>query len=75
MSDYWRSWYNLQSLIDRGLDPLQVLVDRAHQKNIDFVVSMRMGGGPRQPQYRIGVAGPAAGGGGPLENNQDFSHP
>ena len=72
---YWRAWYNMQSLIDRGLDPLQVLIDRAHERHLDFIISMRMGGGPRDPRYRIGTDGPAAGGGGRLENNTDFAHP
>ena len=40
---YWRVWNNMQSLIDRGLDPLQVLIDRAHEKNMDFHASFRMG--------------------------------
>ena len=26
---YWRVWHNMQSLLDRGLDPLRVLVERA----------------------------------------------
>ena len=72
---YWRAWYNMQSLIDRGLDPLQVLIDRAHQRQLDFIISMRMGGSPRDPRYVIGTPGPAAGGGGRLENNMDFAHP
>ena len=40
---FWRAWANMQSLIDRGLDPLQVLVERAHEKGLDFIASMRMG--------------------------------
>ena len=72
---YWRAWYNMQSLIDRGLDPLQVLIDRAHERQLDFIISMRMGGAPRDPRYVIGTSGPAAGGGGRLENNMDFAHP
>lgn len=40
----WRVWSNMQSLIDRGLDPLTVLIDRAHQKGMDFFASLRMGG-------------------------------
>ena len=40
---YWRVWNNMQSLIDKGLDPLQVLIDRAHDKNMDFYASFRMG--------------------------------
>ncbi|NKB69895.1 MAG: hypothetical protein GKR89_22715 [Candidatus Latescibacteria bacterium] len=43
---YWRVWENMQSLIDRGLDPLQVLVDRAHDKGVDFFASLRMGDFP-----------------------------
>ncbi|MFN0164950.1 MAG: hypothetical protein ACKV22_00850 [Bryobacteraceae bacterium] len=56
----WRAWYNLQSLIDRGLNPLQVLIDRAHERGLDFIVSMRMGGGPSDPRYFIGGPGRAA---------------
>ena len=32
MSAYWRVWENMQSLMDRGLDPLEVLRDRARAK-------------------------------------------
>ena len=32
----------MQSLIDRGLDPLTVLIDRAHDKGMDFIASLRM---------------------------------
>ena len=39
----WRVWNNMQSLIDRGLDPLTILIDRAHEKGMDFFASMRMG--------------------------------
>ena len=41
---YWRVWENMQSLIDRGLDPLRLLVDRAHDKGMDFFSSLRMPG-------------------------------
>ena len=40
---YWRVWENMQSLIDQGLDPLQVLVDRAHEQGMDLFASLRMG--------------------------------
>ena len=40
---YWRVWNNMQSLIDRGLDPLTVLIDRAHEKGMDFLASVRLG--------------------------------
>ena len=46
MAAYWRVWQNMQSLIDRGLDPLQVLIDRAHDKGMDFFASLRMGDHP-----------------------------
>ena len=46
MAPYWRVWENMQSLIDRGLDPLQVLVDRAHEQGMDFFASLRMGDFP-----------------------------
>lgn len=39
---YYHAWYNMQSLIDRGLDPLRVLIDRAHKKGMEFVASVRM---------------------------------
>ena len=42
-SMYWRVWNNMQSLIDRDLDPLQILIDRAHEKNMKFYASFRMG--------------------------------
>lgn len=41
----WRAWYNMQSLIDRGLDPLRVVIDRAHDKGLEFITSMRIGDG------------------------------
>lgn len=46
MAAYWRVWENMQSLIGRGLDPLQMLIDRAHDKGMDFVASLRMGDHP-----------------------------
>jgi len=46
IAPYWRAWENMQSLIDQGLDPLTVLVDRAHDKGLDFFASLRMGDCP-----------------------------
>ena len=66
----WRAWYNMQALIDRGLDPLQVLVDRAHDRGLDFFTSMRMSGGPKDPRFLI-----APPGGGPGGGVTDFAHP
>ena len=31
---YYRAYNNMQSLMDRGLDPLTVLIDRAHDKGM-----------------------------------------
>ena len=39
----WRAWENMKCLMQRGLDPLEVLVDRAHEKNMEFIASLRMG--------------------------------
>ena len=56
--NYWRVWENMQSLIDRGLDPLTVLIDRAHQKGMDFFASLRMAGyGGMDPRHQIGIPG------------------
>jgi hypothetical protein len=38
----WHAWESMQSLIDRGLDPLRVLVDRAHEKGLDFFADLRL---------------------------------
>ncbi|MBT5877085.1 MAG: hypothetical protein HOH43_26930, partial [Candidatus Latescibacteria bacterium] len=59
---YWRTWHNMQSLIDQGLDPLRVLIDRAHAKGMDFIVSLRMGGfGGMDPSLRVANGGPGLG--------------
>ncbi len=39
----WRAYECMKSLIDRGLDPLQVLIDRAHDKGMEFIASLRLG--------------------------------
>lgn len=58
ISPYWRAWENMQSLIARGLDPLQVLIDRAHEKEMDFFASVRMGShGGMNPQHKIEAGG------------------
>ena len=41
-SAYYRAWHNMKSLEARGLDPLRVLIDRAHQKGLDFIASVRV---------------------------------
>ena len=58
----WRARKNMQSLIDRGLDPLTVLIDRAHEVGLDFFASLRMGSfSGSEPHYQIGVPGPMEG--------------
>jgi hypothetical protein len=38
----WRAWECMQSLIDQGLDPLNVVIDRAHDKGMDFLADLRL---------------------------------
>jgi hypothetical protein len=38
----WRTRENIASLLDRGLDPLDVLIDRTHEKGMDFWGSLRL---------------------------------
>lgn len=38
----WRAAACMLSLMDRGLDPLQVLIDRAHEHGIDFWADLRL---------------------------------
>ena len=40
---YYRVWNNMQSLLDRGLDPLTVLIDRAREKGMECFSSLRLG--------------------------------
>ena len=55
---YWRTWHNMQSLIGRGLDPLAVLIERAHDKNMDFWASLRMAGyGQMDPAHNLANGG------------------
>ena len=59
-SAYYRVWENMQSLIDRGLDPLTVLIDRAHDKGMDFFASLRMAGhATMDPKHRLAEGGRA----------------
>jgi hypothetical protein len=54
----YRSWRNMQSLISRGLDPLKVLIDRSHEKGIDFFASLRLGNyGGMNPDYSVANGG------------------
>lgn len=38
----WRAFENVKSLIDAGHDPLNLLIDRAHEKGMDFFASLRL---------------------------------
>ena len=58
LSAYWRVSENMASLEARGLDPLRVLVDRAHAKGMEFVASLRMGATPGlDPKYSVANGG------------------
>ncbi|MFH1567054.1 MAG: hypothetical protein ABIL09_03575 [Gemmatimonadota bacterium] len=71
MAAYWRVWHNMQSLIDRGLDPLRVLVDRAHERGLDFIASLRMGA---YPGLADAVSVSQGGRGMALEEVRDFMY-
>ena len=38
----WRGYENTMSLINRGCDPLDVMIDRAHDVGMDFIGSLRL---------------------------------
>lgn len=57
---YYRVWHNMQSLMDRGHDPLTVLIDRAHDKSMEFFASLRMAGyGGMDPKHDSSKGGRA----------------
>jgi hypothetical protein len=39
---FWRTYENIMSLKERGLDILDVLIDRAHEKGLEFFGSFRL---------------------------------
>ena len=45
-------------MLERGLDPLQVVIDRAHDKELDFIADLRLStyGGMDSP-HKIGAGG------------------
>ena len=66
-AQHWRTRRNLESLIERGYDPLQLLIDRAHEKGMEFIASHRLtdyvgleaktiesSGSIHEPKYSIG---------------------
>ena len=55
---YWRTWHNMKSLEERGLDPLRVLIDRAHEKGMDFFASLRLSSYPTiDPAHEVKSGG------------------
>ena len=62
---WWRAGKNLERALADGLDPLQVVIDRAHEKDIRIVCSLRIneggtGSGPEQkPLYVLPAQGRA----------------
>ena len=38
----WRAYENTMSLINRGCDPLDVMIDRAHEVGMEFIGSLRL---------------------------------
>lgn len=55
---FWRAWECMQSLIDRGLDPLRVVIDRAHDKDLEFLADLRLSTyGGMDPDHRIDAGG------------------
>ena len=54
----WHAWQSMQSLMDRGLDPLQVLIDRAHDKGMDFFADLRLATyGGMDPAHKVEEGG------------------
>ena len=66
-AQHWRTRRNMESLIERGYDPLQLLIDRAHEKGMEFIASHRLtdyvgleaktiesSGSIHEPKYSIG---------------------
>ena len=66
-AQHWRTRRNMESLIERGYDPLQLLIDRAHEKSMEFIASHRLTdyvgleakkidswGAIHEPKYSIG---------------------
>ena len=54
----WHSWHAMQSLMERDLDPLQVLIDRAHEKGMEFWADLRLGSyGGMDPNLKVDNGG------------------
>ena len=58
LAAYWRTWRNMKSLEERGLDPLQLLIDRAHDKGLDFFATVRLSSyGGMDPAHAVTEGG------------------
>ncbi|MBM3933174.1 MAG: hypothetical protein FJ319_02555 [SAR202 cluster bacterium] len=54
----WHAWQSMQSLMDRGLDPLTVLIERAHEKGMDFWADLRLQSfGGMKPAFKLSNGG------------------
>ncbi len=55
---YWHYWESVNSLIDQGHDPLKLLIDRAHEKGMDFFADLRLAGyGGMDPAHKLAEGG------------------
>ncbi len=53
---WWRAAKNLEAALAAGMDPLQIVIDRAHEKDIQVIASMRINdagtaNGPNRQPY------------------------
>lgn len=82
---WWRAWKNLMEALEAGHDPLKVVVDRAHEKGLQLICSIRInvGSSPtganlytvgklkyEHPELMIGEEYP----GDPSADAYDFAH-
>ena len=53
---WWRASENLETAINRGLDPFKIVVDRAHEKGLRIIGSIRINdtGAPDGNTYNVG---------------------
>ena len=78
-AQHWRTRRNMESLVQRGCDPLQLLIDRAHDKGMEFIASHRLTDYVGLPARKIDSWGPIdnpkyAIGEGPGADGPDFVH-
>ncbi len=71
---YWHAWESMQSLMDRGLDPLKVLIDRAHEKGMDFFADLRLAiYGGMDPAYNLWENAQGPGSAEPVVRDHQFA--